>query len=173
MLDPTTIEQLRAVLKPRRERFDFAYTMNRWAELALDGDPSSDPRSERSDARPIEGPFSWLEDGADLVTELTGKLRKGPPPPIKRGRPRVDRARHAALLLGHIFQEYVESQPTRVWDAIEDREVSRFYRFATTAFEAIGLEPSKPFEMFARRGSTQPKKSTLPVKQSGAYCGAA
>jgi hypothetical protein len=139
-LKPKDIERLRAVLNPRRERFGFAYTMNRWAELALDAEPPSDPRSERS----REGPFSWLlEDGSDLVGELLPRrLRRSPPPPKKRGRPRVDRERYAALLLGHIFQEYTEAQPTRIWDAIEDREVSRFYRFATIAFEAIGLEPS-------------------------------
>jgi hypothetical protein len=138
-LKPKDIERLRAAINPRRERFDFAYTMNRWAELALDAEPPSDPRAERS----REGPFSWLEDSSDLVAELlTRKLRRSPPPPKKRGRPRVDRERYAALLLGHIFQEYAEAQPTRIWDAIEDREVSPFYRFATTAFEAIGLEPS-------------------------------
>jgi hypothetical protein len=146
-LKPEDIERLRAVLKPRRERFDFAYTMNRWAELALDAGPPSDPRSVRSDTRPIEGPFSWLEDGADLVAEmLNRKLRRkrgqARPPPNKRGRPRVDQERYAALLLGHIFQEYTEARPTRIWDAYGEREASPFYGFATEAFEAIGLDPS-------------------------------
>jgi hypothetical protein len=146
-LKPEDIERVRAVLKPRRERYDFAYTMNRWAELALDIEPPSDPRSERSDARPIEGPFSWLEDGADLVAEMlehkvrrqTGQAR---PPPHKRGRPRVDQERYAALLLGFIFDEFTEARPTRIWDAYEEREASPFYRFATEAFVAIGLDPS-------------------------------
>jgi hypothetical protein len=142
-LDPAKIANLRAVLEPRRERFDFAYTMNRWAELVLDAEPPNDPRSERS----IEGPFSWLEAGADLVVELLKrKLRrkKGQvrPPPSKRGRPRVDRQRYAALLLGFIFDEFAEARPTRVWDAYEEREASPFYRFATEAFDAIGLDPS-------------------------------
>ena len=142
-LKPEDIERLRAVLKPRRERFDFAYTMNRWAELALDAEPPSDPRSERS----REGPFSWLEDGVDLVAEFLGrKLRiksgQARPPPNKRGRPRVDQERYAALLLGHIFQEYTKARPTRIWDAYGEREASPFYGFATEAFEAIGLDPS-------------------------------
>jgi hypothetical protein len=147
-LKPEDIERLRAVLKPRRERFDFAYTMNRWAELALDVEPPSDPRSERSDVRPVEGPFSWLEDGADLVAEsLNRKLRRktgqARPPPHKRGRPRVDQERYAALLLGVIFYEFAEEPPTRVWDEIGGcGEVSPFYRFATAAFEAIGLKRS-------------------------------
>jgi hypothetical protein len=44
MLDPATLEHLRASLEPRRERFDFAYTMNRWASEvieACDGDSES------------------------------------------------------------------------------------------------------------------------------------
>jgi hypothetical protein len=146
-LKPADIERLRVVLKPRRERYGFAYTMNRWAELALDAEPPSDPRSERSDARPVEGPFSWLEDGADLVAELLKRKerrKKGQalPPPNKRGRPRVDRERWAAVLLGHIFDEFAEARPTRVWNPIEAQETSPFYHFAAEAFQAIGLEPS-------------------------------
>jgi hypothetical protein len=141
-LKPEDIDRLRAVLKPRRERYGFAYTMNRWAKLA--SDTGTVVRVNLFDP-----PSKWpADDGADLVAELLGgKLpplrKKGQEPPSsKRGRRPLDRERYAALLLGHIFQEYAEAQPTRVWDAIEDREVSPFYRFATAAFEAIGLKRS-------------------------------
>lgn len=31
--DPATLEKLRGILKTKRERYDFAFTMNRWAEI--------------------------------------------------------------------------------------------------------------------------------------------
>jgi hypothetical protein len=38
-LKPEDVERLRAVLKPRRERWDFAHAMNQWAALAYDDEP--------------------------------------------------------------------------------------------------------------------------------------
>jgi hypothetical protein len=62
-LDPAKIERLRAVLNPRRERFDFAYTMNRWASEV----------SACDDARQPE----FSKDGTDwdaLVAEILERI---------------------------------------------------------------------------------------------------
>lgn len=117
--------------------------MNRWAKLA--SDTSTVVRVNLFDP-----PSKWpTDDSADLVAELLGgKLpplrKKGQEPPSsKRGRRPLDRERYAALLLGVIFHEFAEAPPTRVWDEIGGcGEVSPFYRFATAAFEAIGLKRS-------------------------------
>jgi hypothetical protein len=61
-LKPEGIERLRTGLKPQRERFDFAYTMNRWAQLASDTSTVV-----RVNLFPSEWP---TDDGADVVAEL-------------------------------------------------------------------------------------------------------
>jgi hypothetical protein len=73
--------------------------------------------------------------------------------PRRRGRPRADFERYAALLLAAIFHEYTRQKPTRItrWDAMPtdrantfDRDkTSPFYRFAMACFQGIGLKASE------------------------------
>ena len=131
-LNPETIEQLRAALNPRRERYGFVVVMQRWATLVDEaGLPSADA--------PVEEP-EWLDT---VVKQLVRD-----PPPAKRkserrransGRPRVDTERYAAVMLGVIFCEYAEAHPKRWVTGVG--EGSPFYTFASRAFRAVGLYP--------------------------------
>jgi hypothetical protein len=148
-LDPATLKKLRDVLNPVRERYGFEFTMERWTELVL-GDDLHPTNANRS-VEPI-----------DNETELVAFVLSIPPEEVdpaedepirRRGRPRVDFERYAALLLAAIFHEYTRRKPTRITrsDAMStdrantfDRDkTSAFYRFATACFEAIGLKASE------------------------------
>lgn len=140
-LDPATIESLRAVLAPRRERFDFAYTIGRWAsEVRADSDDGK--REAEDDAT------DWDALAADML-EPDPEAPKTKPRtkqvPRKR-RPRADKERYAALLLAVIYREYAGEPPTRIvkpdetWQTKREYS-SRFYKFAAAAFQLIDLEP--------------------------------
>ena len=68
MLDPTNIEYLRVVLNPRRERYDFAETMNRWA---------SDVRAHDEDSEPV-----LPDDGTDW--DALGDIRARGRSPVQK-----------------------------------------------------------------------------------------
>jgi hypothetical protein len=137
------VERLRAVLKPRRERYDFAYTMNRWAsEVGTCDKDSNSPILEDDDGT------DWDALAADML-ELDPEAPKTEPRtkqvPRKR-RPRADKERYAALLLAVIYREYAGEPPTRIVKPDKDWQTareysSRFYKFAQAAFELIDLEP--------------------------------
>jgi hypothetical protein len=118
------IERLRAVLKPRRERFNLAVVMEKWVALVNDEEP------EHGRVGPAE--FAWC--GPDDPVEGLA----GPPSPRptfqrpKRGRHPADF--YSALMLAVIFQEYTGEPPTRKWNARKKLETSRFYQFAEVAF---------------------------------------
>jgi hypothetical protein len=135
-LDEAKIKRLRAVLNPRRERYDFGRTMNRWAsEVRAYGDGNSEPLLI------AEHEIDW---GAELLADV---LEPGPAPRRSKqreagdpgGRPRNDKERFAALMLGVIYQEYTGKPPKRITKA--NGAEPPFFRFASEAFKAIGLYP--------------------------------
>jgi hypothetical protein len=144
LLDDNTIAKLRATLEPVRERYGFKYTMERWAELVLDDDLH--PASAERVVEPIE-------NMAELVAQILDAPREAvdlteDEPARRRGRPRADLERYAALLLAVIFHEYTRTKPTRVtrWEETRtfDRDkTSPFYKFATACFAAVGLNASE------------------------------
>jgi hypothetical protein len=102
-LDLITIEELRAVLKPVRERYDFALVMRRLAaELGEDANRFEwlePPQGEDPTTPQVE----WGVLEAELIADLTGgsteQIFAAPDRP-RRGRPRADKERYAAVLLG-------------------------------------------------------------------------
>jgi hypothetical protein len=93
--DAAAIEALRLILKPKRERYDLGFTMNRWAVIVRDDIRLRDQPSQDT-APPIEN----LEP---LVADLLGApldkipLDEDDPAPARERRPRVDLERWAAL----------------------------------------------------------------------------
>lgn len=112
--DQETTDYLLDILKPKRRRFDFEATMERWAQL-------------------VGG--SELEK---LISASTANTER------HGGRPRIDMERRAAVLLAVIYYEYTKRRPTRVTRANQKTNsnkyrTSHFYSFAIGAFRAIGL----------------------------------
>jgi hypothetical protein len=151
--DLATLKELEDIIRsvrerhghePIRARYDLAFTMERWAKLAL-----NDLHPSNAD-RPTVGSI-------ENIDELVAKLIDAPPatrqyrtkqPPVGKRRPRADYERDLALALAVIFHEYTNAKPTRVSKNYEtvhntfDRDkTSPFYRFATASFNAIGLKP--------------------------------
>jgi hypothetical protein len=144
--DAAAIQTLRHILKVKRERYDLAFAMNRWAALVRDEIRARDKASR--DDEPNENEPT-IEDLDELVAKLlcappgTTFPEEDDPAPQRRHRERVDLERWAALLLAVIFNEYTKAKPTRIsknHDAVRDTDArdktSPFYRFATAAFEA-------------------------------------
>jgi hypothetical protein len=95
-LDPATIEQLRAVLKPRRERYSFEFAMRWWAELALGRDPGVSelgPFIEWFKPPQGEDPTVPVEDWPAQEAELIADLLIDGPARRDRGRKRQQRRR--------------------------------------------------------------------------------
>jgi hypothetical protein len=134
-LSPQTIEELRAVLKPRRERYGFAIVMQRWAALACEDETAG------ADAQGEDALVTQLDA---LVTQLiVNPAPERPAKPIKQRRPRADRERYAAIMLGMIFHEFTGKRPKRTWDPYKETDQkSPFYVFAAAAFRAMNFEPS-------------------------------
>src|ERR1700733_3681439 len=139
--DAEAIEALRSILKPKRKRYDLAFTMNRWAEIVRDD-------ADTPDNAPIEEEQELVGSIVGVPTETRYVEEDGTP--ARRRRERVDPERWAALLLAVIFSEFTKTKPTRITkdpDLVKDTlardKTSPFYRFATTAFEAVGRKPSE------------------------------
>jgi hypothetical protein len=159
--DQGTIEKLRGILQPKRKRYDFAFTMNRWAEIVRQKDRVRARLLDETDDdffRPIEeDEYVVVENEDEHVAHLLGLPRgtqikedESSPPLPKKGRRRVDPERWAALLLAVVFSEYTKAKPTRigrnpvkVTSTFERDKTSPFYQFATAACEAIGFYPSE------------------------------
>jgi hypothetical protein len=144
--DAAGIEALRLILKPKRGRYDLAFTMNRWSALVRDEIRSRDEGSQ--DAEPTIENLDELV--ADLLCAPPGTVfpEVDNPAPVRKRRQRVDPERWAALLLAVIFNEYAKGKPSRItqWDhtdTFKRDKTSPFYRFATAAFKAAGLKPSE------------------------------
>lgn len=136
--DPTAIERLRSIIRPRREDRGFSFTMNRWAKLVHD--------FQRGEIEP-DTPIENLDE---LVAKLVGSpraLRRKKQEPQIRRQP-VDLERDAAIGLAEIFHEFTRAKPTRIFreghtnKSVRDKS-SSFYQFATAAFETVGLTPSE------------------------------
>jgi hypothetical protein len=145
-LDPKTIEDLRALLKPRRERYEFTLVMQRLtAEVWADNNEFEwyEPPQGEGPTVPRE---EWGALEAQLIADLTGlpiEQVSASTDGRRRGRPRVDKARYAALLVGVVFHEYTLKPPKRIWDVYKETdENSPFFVFAAAVFRMIGLEPS-------------------------------
>jgi hypothetical protein len=140
--DAAAVEALRLILKPKRERYDLVFTMNRWAVIA--GIRSRDEASQN-----VEPVIENLDElVAGLVGDPPGTLYPDEDQtPARQRRERVDSERWAASLLAVIFNEYAKAAPSRVTrsnhtDTSERDKSSPFYQFAAAAFEAVGRKPS-------------------------------
>jgi hypothetical protein len=146
--DPATLNKLRDLLNPVRDRYGFNYTMERWAELVLSDDLH--PVNANKSVEPIENETELVAHILGVPPETVNLIEDEP---VRgRGRPRKDMERHAALLLAVIFHEYTRRKPTRITrsfdvygltNALERDKAARFYQFATACFEAIGLKASE------------------------------
>jgi hypothetical protein len=151
--DPGELKELQEILSSARERqtfapvqqrYDLAYTMNRWAHLALNClHPTN---ADKPPLAPIENENELLAKIAPGARRQYRKKR----PPMRKRRPRVDYERDLALALAVIYHEYTNAKPTRIsknYEAVHntyDRDkTSPFYRFATVAFNTIGLKPKE------------------------------
>jgi hypothetical protein len=149
IFDPATLNKLRDLLNPVRDRYGFNFTMERWAELVLGDDLH--PANANMSVESIENETELV---AFILAIAPEEVKLSEDDPIRgRGRPRRDLERYAALLLAVIFYEYTKAKPTRVTraDAMTadrantfDRDkTSAFYRFATACFDTIGLKVSE------------------------------
>jgi hypothetical protein len=133
-------------LDPVSERYDLAFTMDRWVQRAL-----NDLNPRNADQPPI----AKIENIDELIAKLTvpgpsrRQYRKKQESTRKR-RPRADFERDLALALAVIFHEYTGTKPTRIsknyevaHDTFDRDKTSPFYRFATASFNAIGLKPKE------------------------------
>ena len=105
--DAAAIEALRLILKPKRERFDLGFTMNRWAAIVRDDIRLRDQLSQDT-APPIENLEPLVADLLSAPPDII-PLDEDDPAPARERRPRVDLERWAALLLAVIFNEFTKA----------------------------------------------------------------
>jgi hypothetical protein len=130
-LTDDALREIRKSIRITREQYGFDWTMRRWAQILSE--------DERNATRPpdLREP---LENESELVEELTGlpPCANEPVSP-RRGRPRRDFERWAALLLAHIFYEFTRGKPARHNDPIPNDPGSPFYAFCFASGRAVNL----------------------------------
>jgi hypothetical protein len=152
MFDQTALQELRDILESvwkRRgldsvsERYDLKYTMNRLADLVF-----NDLHPREADKPPI----TEIENIDELVAKLivpgpSKRQYRKKEHSIRKRRPRADFERDVALALAIIYHEYTGAKPTRISKNFEATtetfardKTSPFYRFATAAFNGLGLK---------------------------------
>lgn len=159
-LDAAAVARLRAMLGGRPDRYDFATVMQRWGAEVL-GDPLADiSLTQAPGADHFEWPSDRPEDGAD---HLARQITRRPGRPWGQsipGRPPGDVEHAAALALGIIFHEFTGKKPARFFSEHKPGEVSLFFKFADSAFRAIGLQPNgAAFRQVSVRWDKLPKRA--------------
>jgi hypothetical protein len=136
------IDELRAALKPLRERFDLKVVMVQWATHVKSEEPKTGWVKEDVPSDGSNKP-GWEEDGFvwdgsdDPIASLTTPPRRPHRPRTKRlGRLPADA--YGAMLLAVVFHEYTGRAPTPGrQNARTGAETSPFYRFAAIAFRLL------------------------------------
>jgi len=143
--NPATLEQLRTVLKPLRERYDFVVVMQRLAAEARENEDRFEWLAPPQGEDPTVPRAEWEAQENELIVELAncGPLKPSSAPEPRAGRPRADHERYVALLVGVVFHEYTLKSPKRVWNDYHDTDrTSPFYEFAAAVFRWLGFAPS-------------------------------
>jgi hypothetical protein len=128
------LARLWPLLRATRTTPNFEAVMQRWAALVL--------AAATPDA-PIEHETALARE----IIENAPKRRIREPKSTRRGRPRADRQREAALWLAIIYNHFSNREPSRTHREGETAAAKRdnsspYFRFADASFRAIGITPS-------------------------------